>query len=417
MCVEALLGTAESFVPFISEVARPHPGQVEVAINIRNAFSGSQLVQGYDERTATERLRQDSYSLRTAPQWLGPQVEELLSAHRTLTIEINSTTDNPLIDTSKGERGNISGGNFQGTSLTIAMEKVRIGLQHVGRIAYAQLVDLGSPSTNRGLAPDLAANEPSFDYGQKALDMACAAYLAELSFVANTVSNHVQPAEMHNQSVNSLAMISARYTATAVQLVQMILANLLLSLCQALDLRAMYSAFFVKLGDILRDKLSSAISPPLPSPEVDWLCEILIKQAKVNFGQTSWLDTNDRFYTMCKPLLADVHTFLAERALSHMHSFDGHTFHTTLASSLAADWNLNRETYFKDGSAEELLGHGTGKLYRWVRRDLGLRMRRGIDIDRGAIDLDVSKIYEGIVNGDVNDVLVGVFDGTEISER
>lgn len=94
---------------------------------------------------------------------------------------------------------------------------------------------------SRGLPPDLAANEPSFDYGQKALDMACAAYLAgvfslgpqfpkdssqsdfiELSFVSNTVSNHVQAAEMHNQSVNSLAMVSARYTAVAVQLTQMV---------------------------------------------------------------------------------------------------------------------------------------------------------------------------------------------------
>ncbi|KAH9918660.1 L-Aspartase-like protein [Fomitopsis serialis] len=416
MSVEVLLGTAESFTPFISEVARPHPGQVEVSMNIRNALSGSKLVQSYDERNATERLRQDRYSLRTAPQWLGPQVEELLSAHHTITIEINSTTDNPIIDVSKGERGNISGGNFQGTSLTVAMEKVRIGLQHVGRIAYAQLVELGSPSMNRGLAPDLAANEPSFDYGQKALDMACAAYLAELSFVANTVSNHVQPAEMHNQSVNSLAMISARYTATAVQLVQMILSNLLLSVCQASDLRAMYAAFFVKLGDNLHDTLSATITPPLPPPEMDRLCAILADQVKASFGETSWLDTKDRFHTMCKPLLADVHTFLVAQALSDMYSFNGHAFHTTLAASLAAAWISNRDTYFRDGSAEELLGHGTQKLYRWVRRGLGLSMRRGIDIDRGTIDLDVSKIYEGIVNGDVNDVLVDVFGGIEMSQ-
>ena len=133
LCVEALLGTSESFLPFVSDVARPHPGQIEVARNIRNAIHGSTLVRAYDERRASERLRQDRYSLRTAPQWLGPQVEELKSAHDTLNIEINATTDNPMIDRSRGVKGSVHGGNFQGTSLTVAMEKIRIGLQHVGK--------------------------------------------------------------------------------------------------------------------------------------------------------------------------------------------------------------------------------------------------------------------------------------------
>ena len=70
---------------------------------------------------------------QTAPQWLGPQVEELKSAHNTLNIEINATTDNPMIDRSRGVKGSVHGGNFQATSLTVAMEKIRIGLQHVGK--------------------------------------------------------------------------------------------------------------------------------------------------------------------------------------------------------------------------------------------------------------------------------------------
>jgi phenylalanine ammonia-lyase len=132
MSVEALLGTTESFDPFLSDVARPHPGQIEVSANIRAALSQSKLSTDHVESTLSERLRQDRYSLRTSPQWLGPQVEELLSAHRTVVIEINATTDNPIIDVSRGNKGNLCGGNFQGTSLTVAMEKIRIGLQHIG---------------------------------------------------------------------------------------------------------------------------------------------------------------------------------------------------------------------------------------------------------------------------------------------
>ncbi|KAJ7589366.1 phenyl ammonia lyase [Mycena floridula] len=191
MAIEALLGSLQCFDPFLSNLTE------------------------YEEiPTNAERLRQDRYSLRhTALQWIGPQIEELVSAHHTIVIEINSATNNPPIDSAKRNLSR-SGGNFQGTSLTIAVEKIRMGLQHIGRIAYAQMVELGSRSMNRGLAPDLAANESSLDYGQKALDMACASYLAELFFIANTVSNHIQPAEMHNQSINSLALVSARYTLT-----------------------------------------------------------------------------------------------------------------------------------------------------------------------------------------------------------
>jgi len=416
MCLEALLGSAVSFDSFLSDVARPHPGQIEVSANIRRALSDSKLVHDQDENDLAERLKQDRYCLRTAPQWLGPQVEELISAHRTLLIEINSTTDNPIIDVSRGKDGNLSGGNFQGTSLTVAMEKVRIGLQHVGRMGYAQFVELGSPAMNRGLAPDLAANEPSFDYGQKALDMATASYLAELSFVSNTVSNHVQAAEMHNQSVNSLALVSARYTATAVQLTQMILSNLLLSACQALDLRSMYANFFELMESKIGDVLSSTIQPALSSADAKALRNVLYQRAKASFRDTSTMDSHDRFHATCRPLVADVFTFLNGRqhangsgTLLEHHTFNAPDFHQTLGSSLSTVWVENREVYFEGGTAEHLLGSGTKWLYNWVRKDLGIAMRKGIDIDANTVDVDASKIYNGVVRGDVNSVLLNVF--------
>lgn len=95
MSVEALLGTDESFDPFFGEV-RPHPGQIEVAQNIHAFLSESSLVQHSD--TGEGELRQDRYSVRTASQWVGPVLEDLHLAHQQLTIEMNSTTDNPLIN-------------------------------------------------------------------------------------------------------------------------------------------------------------------------------------------------------------------------------------------------------------------------------------------------------------------------------
>ena len=100
--VEAMLGCAGSFSRFVSDVARPHPGQVEVAATVRELLEGSKLAQaeesgedGENEEVTIEedkgKLRQERYALRTAPQFIGPQVEDLMSAMKALGVECNSS--------------------------------------------------------------------------------------------------------------------------------------------------------------------------------------------------------------------------------------------------------------------------------------------------------------------------------------
>ncbi|KAL8720246.1 MAG: hypothetical protein Q9181_007942, partial [Wetmoreana brouardii] len=98
MSVEALRGTDESFDPLFAEL-RPHPGQIEASKNILQFLAGSSFVCRDQERD--DILRQDRYSIRTASQWIGPALEDLALAHQQVTIELNSVTDNPLIDTSR----------------------------------------------------------------------------------------------------------------------------------------------------------------------------------------------------------------------------------------------------------------------------------------------------------------------------
>ncbi len=88
-----------SHVPFIHDVARPHPGQIEAARNIYKLLEGSSLAETGDEKELllhedAGKLRQDRYPLRTAPQFLGPQIEDILSALATLTQESNSSKSN-----------------------------------------------------------------------------------------------------------------------------------------------------------------------------------------------------------------------------------------------------------------------------------------------------------------------------------
>ena len=106
---------SSSFRRFIHDVTRPHPGQIEVARNIRTVLADSSFAIHSDAEVGVKEdegvLRQDRYPLRTAAQWLGPALSDLVGATETLRIELNSTTDNPLIDV----KGGIvhSGGNFQ----------------------------------------------------------------------------------------------------------------------------------------------------------------------------------------------------------------------------------------------------------------------------------------------------------------
>jgi phenylalanine ammonia-lyase len=187
MSVEALIGTDESFDPFIAQV-RPHPGQREAAKNIFAFLSQSALVHRSDG-TEESSLRQDRYSIRTASQWIGPVLEDLLLAHAQMRIEINSVTDNPSVDT-KGERM-LHGGNFQAKCITSAMEKTRQACQTIGEMLSVQCTELINPVTNHGLPPNLVVDEPSESFIWKDTDIMIAALQSELWFLANPVGTHV----------------------------------------------------------------------------------------------------------------------------------------------------------------------------------------------------------------------------------
>lgn len=154
MASEALLARAGNFDPFISEI-RPHRGQIEASRNIRNFLRGSRLVQEVSTGgkgnigSARNLLYQDRYAIRTSPQWIGPQLEDLLLAHEQVTVELNSTTDNPLFDVPNQKTHH--GGNFQAASITTAVEKARSSLQIIGKMLFAQSSELINPALNGGL--------------------------------------------------------------------------------------------------------------------------------------------------------------------------------------------------------------------------------------------------------------------------
>ncbi|KAF2466548.1 phenylalanine ammonia-lyase [Lindgomyces ingoldianus] len=435
MNVEAKLGTSTSFAPFISAI-RPHPGQAEVASTILSALAGSKLAEPLFEQhpTSTHGLFQDRYSLRTVPQWLGPFIEDLLLAHQQLSIELNSTTDNPLLDP---EPGNIyHGGNFQAVSVTSAMEKSRLAAQAIGRMLFAQFTELLNPATNRGLPPSLCADDPSTSFTMKGLDVAMASYMSELSFLGNPVHNHVVSAEMGNQALNSLALISARYTDTAVDILSLMCATSLYAICQALDLRAMAKIFQDKLVAELRPAVISPVFKTLDAKSCYRVTRIVCLYIANEMPKTTTMDTKPRFEKIMDGVYGELVGDFAALKKDEGTDVDLQTlveFSTNAAAFATTLFNSVREEYFVNGDATPLLGRASKQLYTFVRKDLRVPMHRGvadhpvsapsvpgIPIVNGEGGGDewrkktvghwVSVIHEAIKGGKIMDVVVGILE-------
>ncbi|KAF5325935.1 hypothetical protein D9611_000229 [Ephemerocybe angulata] len=430
MGVEALRGNRSSFHSFIHATARPHPGQVESAQTIWDLLQGSKLAHMHEEEVSLKEdrysLRQDRYPLRTAPQFLGPQLEDILAAHATITLECNTTTDNPLID---GETGEVHhGGNFQAMAVTNAMEKTRLALAHIGKLLFAQSTELANPMMNNGLPPSLAASDPSLNYHGKGIDIATASYVAELGHLAAPVSTHIQSAEMHNQAINSLALISGRSTIAAIQVLSLLTASYLYLLCQALDLRAMQDELLSGLEGILNEELASVLGPHCAETFLTTeLAPKLMSEMHAMLDKTTTMDNVDRM----EATAASTSTLLLSALTAPTSASSITNAGTALAAipelqsriaARAVELQEKLRTEFLSGErgptpAAGLLGK-TKVIYTYIRQNLGVRMhgaenyglfKNGLGRDEVTIGQNISVIYEAIRDGKMEPVVLSIF--------
>ena len=242
MSLEAMLGTAAAYAePLVA--ARPHPGQVAVAAHLRELLRGSEIGESH---RASEHRVQDAYSLRCIPQVHGAVRDALDTLGRVLEVEVNAATDNPLVfpgggvadvDTIATGGGRvISGGNFHGEPVALALDFAKLAIAELGSISERRTALLVDARLNGGLPPFLAPGS-GVESGMMIYQYTAAALVSEHKILAHPASVDSIPTSANQEDHVSMGSIAARHARAILSGVERILAIELVVAAQALDLR------------------------------------------------------------------------------------------------------------------------------------------------------------------------------------
>ena len=288
MTIDAFAGRLGAFAEEVHAL-RPHPGQVEVAANLRGLLAGSTLADiayhlvpkfrpwlpkswdtaesqalsfdiGWDwvptdQRHGREKFYkrfkpfrggkkhqpQDSYSLRCTPQVHGAVRDAAAQAKRVFEIELNAVTDNPLVfpdaRAEHVEQQVISAGHFHGMPLALAMSYVKASIPVLASISERRLNKLVDPATSDGLPPFLIGNEDATESGFMIVQYTAAAIVNDLASRAHPASVYSIPTSANAEDHVSMGANEARHVLSMVEDLGKVLALELMTAAQALDLR------------------------------------------------------------------------------------------------------------------------------------------------------------------------------------
>lgn len=293
MTLDAFAGRLGAFAEQVHAL-RPHPGQVEVAANLRRLLGGSTLADipyhlvprfrqwlpsswddadaqqlrfdiGWDWVPHTQRhgresfyrrfkpfrggkkhQPQDSYSLRCIPQVHGAVRDAVAQARRVFDIELNAVTDNPLVfpDMQAGEEGDlpierqvVSAGHFHGMPLALALSYVKGSIPVLAGISERRLNKLVDPANNDGLPGFLIGNEDGTESGLMIVQYTAAAIVNDLASRAHPASVYSIPTSANAEDHVSMGANEARHVLSMVDDLGKVLALELYTAAQALDFR------------------------------------------------------------------------------------------------------------------------------------------------------------------------------------
>lgn len=215
MSLEALMGTPTAFEEKLQNL-RPHPGQLRVAKEMRALLKNSAV---RDSHIVCDRI-QDPYSIRCIPQVHGAVYDAILFVKNTLSVEMNSVTDNPIVFPETGEI--LSGGNFHGHPVALALDFLAVAMTHLGVISERRIAQLIDPQCID--LPPFLTRRPGLNSGLMMPQVAAAALASECKVLAHPASVDSIPTSVNQEDYVSMAMGAALKLQQIIQNISDILA-------------------------------------------------------------------------------------------------------------------------------------------------------------------------------------------------
>jgi len=231
LTTDAIMGSTAPLQPEIHSL-RGHAGQIDVASAMRDAMHGSEIRESH--REGDTRV-QDPYCIRCQPQVTGAALDLLRFAGRTLEVEANAVSDNPLVLTGDGRI--VSGGNFHAEPVAFAADQIALALSEAGAIAQRRVALMVDPGLSFDLPPFLTP-EPGLNSGLMIAEVTTAALMSENKHLANPCSTDSTPTSANQEDHVSMAAHGARRLARMNQNLSVILGVELLCAAQGVEFRA-----------------------------------------------------------------------------------------------------------------------------------------------------------------------------------
>lgn len=222
--------------------AKQHSGQQEIAAVLRNILSDSQCIGKRNEHfykgksineTLFKKKVQEYYSLRCLPQILGPIYETMRHSEKILIAELNSVSDNPIIDV---ENKTVHHGcNFHGDYVSMEMDKLKIAVTRLSMLSERQLNFILNPNLNGKLPPFVNLGTLGLNLGMQGMQFTATSTTAENQTLSNPMYVHSLPNNNDNQDIVSMGTNAALLTARVINNAFQVQAIHLLALVQAID--------------------------------------------------------------------------------------------------------------------------------------------------------------------------------------
>ncbi len=231
MSTDAIMGSTAPLQPEIHTL-RGHQGQIQAGATMRNLLAGSEIRESH---VVDDARVQDPYCIRCQPQVTGAAMDVLRMAARSLEIEANAATDNPLVLIDADVI--VSGGNFHAEPVGFAADMIALAIAEIGAIAQRRVALIVDPVLSFNLPPFLTPN-PGLNSGYMIAEVTTAALMSENKHLANPCVTDSTPTSANQEDHVSMAAHGARRLGAMNENLTRILGVELLCAAQGIDFRA-----------------------------------------------------------------------------------------------------------------------------------------------------------------------------------